>query len=210
MEIGLFFKGMLLGFLASAPLGPIGVLCVQRTVNKGRLSGFVSGMGAAFADTLYATIAGFGLTIIISFIEERQLYFEITGIALLFFLGFKIFYANPVKQFRSQKRGKNNLFEDFISVALITLSNPLALFYFLALFAGFGIVNQQASFFNTLILTLGVLSGASSWWFILSTIVGIFRDRFRLRSIWWINKIAGAIIVLFGLFATIGMFIIKK
>ncbi|MBN2521519.1 MAG: LysE family transporter [Bacteroidales bacterium] len=208
METGLFLKGLLIGFSTSAPLGPIGVLCVQRSLNKGRLSGFISGMGAAFADTFYAILAGFGLTIIIAFIEERQLYFEIAGIALLFFIGIKIFYANPVKQIRS-KRKKNTLFEDFISVALLTLSNPLALFLFLAVFAGLGLVHKQINMFMTFNLVIGVLVGATTWWFILSSLVNIFRERFRLKSIWWINKIAGAIIILFGLFAIIGMFLLK-
>lgn len=209
MEISLFIKGIAVGLSASAPLGPIGVLCVQRTLNKGRWPGFVSGMGAAFADTLYATIAGLGLGFIINFIEEKQLYFEITGIALLFFIGIKIFAANPIKQYRRRGKVKNNLFEDFFSVAFLTLSNPLALFLFLAVFAGLGLVNQGVNQFQTLYLTAGVLAGSTSWWFTLSSLVNKFRDKFKLRSIWWINKIAGAIIVLFGLFAIIGMFFIK-
>lgn len=209
METGLFLKGILIGFSTSAPLGPIGVLCVQRTLNKGRVSGFVSGMGAAFADTFYAILAGFGLTFIIAFIEKQQLYFEIAGIALLFFLGLKLFYSNPIKQFRTKKQ-KNNLFEDFVSVALITISNPLALFLFLAVFAGLGFVYKEMNFISTFYLVLGVLSGAAAWWFILSSLISLFRKRFRLKSIWWINKIAGAIIILFGLFAIVGMFLFKN
>ena len=208
MDTGIFIKGLVIGFSTSAPLGPIGVLCVQRSLNKGRLSGFISGMGAAFADTFYAILAGFGLTFVISFIEKHQLYFEIAGIALLFFIGLKIFYSNPIKQYRS-KKPKSNLLEDFISVAFLTLSNPLALFLFLAVFAGLGFVHKEFNFISTFYLVLGVLCGAASWWFILSSLVGIFRNRFKLRSIWWINKIAGAIIILFGLIAVVGMFLFK-
>src|SRR3972149_1033899 len=203
MDFGLFIKGIIIGFSTSAPLGPIGVVCVQRTLSKGRTSGFVSGMGAAFADTFYAILAGFGLSIIISFIEARQMYFEIAGIALCFFIGIKIFYSNPVKQFRPGNK-KNSLFEDFASVALLTLSNPMALFFFLAVFAGLGLVHKEMDLKLTFYLAIGVLAGATAWWFILSSFINIFRDKFRLKSIWWINKIAGAIIILFGLFAIIG------
>jgi len=210
MELSLFYKGIIIGFSASAPLGPIGVLCVQRTLSKGRLSGFVSGLGAAFADTIYATIAGLGLTMVITFIEEKQLFFEIAGVALLFFLGIKIFSANIVKQARKQKKQRNTLFGDFISVAFLTISNPLALFLFVAVFAGLGLVVEKINFMSTISFIIGVYSGATLWWFILSTIVNKFRDRFRLRSLWWINKIAGTIIVLFGLFAIIGMFFMNK
>lgn len=205
MDLVWLFKGILIGISASAPLGPIGVLCVQRTLNKGRLSGFISGLGAALADTVYAIIAGMGLTIIINFIREQQLYFEIAGIALLFFLGFKIFYSNPAKQMRKSRRGESNLFEDFFSVSLLTISNPMALFLFLAVFAGLGLIKEDLDFYHTFQIVFGVLLGAAAWWFVLSTIVNKIRYKFRLKRLWWINKIAGAAIVLFGLASIIGM-----
>lgn len=210
MDISLFYKGIIVGFSASAPLGPIAILIIQRTLNKGRLSGFISGLGASFADTIYATIAGLGLTMVITFVEEKQLFFEIASVALLFFLGIKIFYSNIAKQIRAKKTQRHTLFGDFISVMLLTISNPLALFLFIAVFAGLGLVVEKIRFISTLSFIIGVYSGAALWWFILTTLVNKFRDRFKLRSLWWINKIAGIIIVMFGLFAIAGMFFLNK
>ena len=209
MEWILILKGMVVGLAASAPLGPIGVLCVQRTINKGRTVGFVSGMGAAFADTVFAAIAGLGLSMIIEFIREQQLYFEIIGVALLIFIGARIFYSNPIKQYRRSRKEPPNLFGDFISMMGLTLSNPMAIFLFLALFAGLGLINKGANFFLTTQILVGVFAGASLWWFMLSTFVNILRDKFRLRRIWWINKIAGTAIFVFALFAIVGMFFIN-
>ncbi len=209
MDIGLFLKGIAIGIGASAPLGPIGVICIQRTLNKGRLSGFVSGLGAALADSFYAIIAGLGLSIIVNFIKEQQIYFEIVGVALLFFIGLRIFYANPAKQLRRQKQKGSNLFSDFFSILALTISNPMAVFLFLALFAGLGLVDEQGGMFSTLQIVIGVFSGAAAWWFTLSTLVNLFREKFRLRRLWWINKIAGLAIFLFGVFAIIGMLFVK-
>ena len=124
MELQYILKGLIVGFSASVPLGPMGVLIIQRTVNKGRVSGFLSGLGAATADTFYSVIAGFSLTYIINFIIAQQTYFQIFGSALLIYIGFRIFYTNPAKQLRKQLRQGTNLFKDFISIFLITVSNP--------------------------------------------------------------------------------------
>ncbi len=187
--------GIIIGFSASVPLGPIGVLCIQRTLNKGRLAGFFSGLGAAFSDTIYAIIAGFSLSFIVSFIEQQLLYIQIFGAGILIFLGIKIFYSNPAKQLRKQKKGKGNLFQDFVSTFLITISNPLAIFLFLAFFASFGVVKKGGGYLDHLLLISGVMMGASLWWFILTSIVNLFRSKINLRRLWWLNKIAGATIV---------------
>ncbi|MCW3785474.1 LysE family translocator [Plebeiibacterium sediminum] len=195
MTLKYILDGIIIGFSASVPLGPIGVLCIQRTLNKGRLAGFFSGLGAAFSDTLYAIIAGFSLSFIVSFIEQQLLYIQIFGAAILIFLGAKIFYSNPAKQLRKQKRGKGNLFQDFVSTFLITISNPLAIFLFLAFFASFGVVKKGGDYFNHMLLIIGVMTGASLWWFILTSVVNLFRSKINLRRLWWLNKIAGATIV---------------
>ncbi len=195
MILKYIIDGIIIGFSASVPLGPIGVLCIQRTLNKGRLAGFFSGLGAAFSDTIYAVIAGFSLSFIVSFIEQQLLYIQIFGAAVLIFLGVRIFYSNPAKQLRKQKKGKGNLFQDFVSTFLITISNPLAIFLFLAFFAGFGVVKKGDNYFNHMLLITGVMSGASLWWFILTSVVNLFRSKINLRRLWWLNKIAGATIV---------------
>ena len=198
---------MIIGFSASVPLGPIGVLCIQRTLNKGRLSGFISGMGAAFSDTIYAVIAGFSLSFIVTFIEQQLLYIQIFGAILLILLGINIFYSNPAVQLRKQRKGQGNLFQDFFSTFLITISNPLAIFLFLAFFASFGAVRPGDHPSNQFTLIGGVLIGASFWWFILSSIISLFRSKINLRRLWWLNKITGAAIVILVIIAfVISMF----
>ena len=187
--------GLIIGFSASVPLGPIGVLCIQRTLNKGRMAGFFSGLGAAFSDTIYAVIAGFSLSFIVSFIEKQLLYIQIFGAGILILLGVRIFYSNPAKQLRKQKRGKGTLLQDFFSTFLITISNPLAIFLFLAFFASFGVVKAGDNYIKHFLLIAGVMGGASLWWFILTSIVNLFRSKINLRRLWWLNKIAGAAIV---------------
>ncbi len=195
------FDGIIIGFSASVPLGPIGVLCIQRTLNKGHLAGFFSGLGAAFSDTVYAIIAGFSLSFIVAFIEAQLLYIQIFGACILIGLGVKIFYSNPAKQLRKQKKGKGTLFQDFVSTFLITISNPLAIFLFLAFFAGFGVVKPGGNVIDHMLLILGVMAGASIWWLILTSIVSLFRSKINLRRLWWLNKIAGAAIVIFVIIA---------
>lgn len=128
--------GMLVGFSASVPLGPIGVLCIQRTLQRGRLSGFVSGLGAASSDIIYAIIAGFSLSFIVTFIEEQFVWIQVFGSIILILLGWHIFRSNPAKQLRKQRSGKskNSYLQDYVSTFLLTFSNPLAIFLFIAFF----------------------------------------------------------------------------
>jgi len=207
VQVDFIIKGLIVGFLASVPLGPVGVLCIQRTINKGRISGIFSGMGAATVDAFFALVAAFGLTFIINFIEEQQFYIQLIGGAVLIFLGIRIFKANPIKQIRRQRKKKNKLVEDYISVLLLTLSNPLAVFLFVAAFAGIGIVGPNDGILKSWLIVLGVFGGAMIWWFTLTFLINVFRKKFRLKQLWWINKIAGLIIIVFGIAAMFSIFI---
>ena len=129
--IELLIKGIVVGYIASIPLGPIGVICIQRTLSKGKLSGFVSGLGASTADTFLSIVAGLGLSFIIDFVVDYTAIFKLLGGILVIFLGFRIFFKNPVHQFRRKKLKKNNLYTDYISTLVLTLSNPLNIFLFL-------------------------------------------------------------------------------
>ncbi|MCG8411641.1 MAG: LysE family translocator [Bacteroidales bacterium] len=206
MNVEFIIKGLVVGFLASIPLGPVGVLCIQRTINKGRTSGVFSGMGAATVDSFFALVAAFGLTFVINFIEEQQFYIQLIGGAVLILLGVNIFRANPIKQIRRHRRKKNKLIEDYFSVLLLTLSNPLAIFLFVAAFAGIGMVSSQDNAFHSWLIVLGVFGGAMAWWFILTFLINIFREKFRLKQLWWINKIAGLAIIVFGIVAMFSVF----
>ena len=202
-------KGIVVGLLVSVPLGPIGVLCIQRTLNKGRLSGFISGLGASVADTIFALIAGFGLTIIINFVREQHLYFQIVGGLVVLYIGLRIFYTNPVKQLKLQRLNKTRLSQDFWSVFLLTLSNPMAIFLFIGIMAAINIANDRLNFFQLILLLAGILAGSVTWWFILSSIANKFRKRIRLRNIWWLNKITGTAIFIFGIGVLVSLWLVK-
>ena len=207
MELEFLLKGIIVGLLASIPLGPVGLLCIQRTLNKGRHSGFFSGMAAASVDAIFALIAALGLTFIINFIKEQQFFIQLVGGIVLIILGLNIFYKNPVKQIRKQKLKKNILFHDYISVFFLTLSNPVAVFLFVAALASIDIVSVESPIMSTLMVVAGVFLGALLWWISLVAFVDLFRKKFRLKQLWWINKIAGVLIVAFGIFAIFYVFL---
>lgn len=196
MNLKYIWDGLIIGFMASVPLGPIGVLCIQRTLSKGKLSGFISGLGAASSDAIYAIIAIFSLSFVVSFIEQQLLYLQIFGVVILVFLGLKIFYTNPAKQLRKQNRKSNSYFQDFVSTFFLTITNPLYVFLFIGFFAGFRVVAPKSNIIDALILIAGVFAGATTWWFILTSIINLFRSKINLRRLWWLNKIAGALIVI--------------
>ncbi|MBS2097358.1 LysE family translocator [Carboxylicivirga linearis] len=196
MSLKYIIDGIIIGISASIPLGPIGVLVIQRTLNKGRLSGFFSGLGAALSDTIYAIIAGFSLSFIVGFIETQMLWIQIIGALVLIGLGLKIFFNNPAVQLRRQKKRSSSLFQDFASTFILTIANPLAVFLFLAFFAGFRVVEAKQELFDRFLLILGVFVGASTWWFSLSSLINTLRSRINLRRLFWLNKIAGSVIII--------------
>ena len=209
MGIELLIQGIILGFSASVPLGPMGLICIQKTLNRGRFAGMVSGAGAASADTFYAIIAAFGISFITDFIHQEQFILRIIGSIILLLLGYKIFVTNPAIQLRKQSRKKDNLIADFISIFFLTLSNPITVFFFGAVFASTGIMKTENTFLELSQLVAGVFLGGMLWWFILTTVVNVFRSKFRLKRLWWINKITGALIAIFGIVAIVGTIYIK-
>jgi threonine/homoserine/homoserine lactone efflux protein len=205
----IFIKGIIIGILVSAPLGPIGIMCIQRTLNRGYMVGFISGLGAASADIIFAVIAGFGFSIIINFIEEKHIYFQILGGIFVLYIGYRIFNTNPVKQLRLQRLNKTRLTQDFGSIFLLTISNPMSIFLFLAIMAALNVANELLSFFELSILIAGISGGAVLWWFVLASIANRFRNKIRLRSIWWLNKITGSVVFLIGLVVILSVWIVK-
>ncbi len=195
MGVLALLEGLVVGFLASVPLGPIGVVCIQRTLNKTRFSGLFSGLGAATADTIFATIAVFSLSFLTEFIELHKVWFTLTGGGLIAAIGVTIF-LKPVKRPSQRRNTRSSLVTDYFSILFLTLTNPAYILLFLTLFAALGITSGGSGS-NTLLLA-GVLGGAGCWWFILTTAVNKLRGRFRLRHLWWINKITGGIVVAFG------------
>ncbi len=179
------------------PLGPIALLIIQKTVNKNRLSGFISGIGVALSDTFYAVIAGFSLTYIVAIIKENQLFFQIFGALALIGLGLNIFFKNPIKEVRKFRRRGNTYFQDLFFSFLITISNPLVVLVFLAVLTGSGVVLSISEPYQSFSIIAGIFTGGCLWWLLLTTVIGFFRHKFNLRVLWWFNKIAGVTIVVF-------------
>lgn len=190
--------GLLIGILVSAPMGPIGALCIQRTLNKGRWSGFYTGVGAAISDCIYCLLTGLGLSFVTDYILEYQIWIEIFGSVALFLFGYYIFRRNPAGSLRTADDRPNAYTRDFATGFLLTFSNPLIIFLILGLFARFNIM--QDSVLITIAGFLSIGAGALLWWLGITTAVSKMSSRFNVRSLWIVNRIIGTIIILFALF----------
>lgn len=197
--IAFFIKGLLIGFSIAAPVGPIGVLCIRRTLADGRLSGLVSGLGAATADAVYGSIAGFGLTMISAFLIDQQTWIRLIGGAFLFYLGLKTFFAKPSDQ-AALAQGKGRL-SAYISTFFLTLTNPMTILSFAAIFAGLGLGAAAGDYASAGVLIMGVFCGSAAWWFLLSGGVSLLRRQFSQSAIRWVNRISGLVILSFGVLA---------
>ena len=192
-------KGFIVGLGASIPLGPLGVLCVQKTLSKGRNSGLFTGLGASVSDTFYAGLSLIGLSFVENLINENRAVVMLVGGIVIALIGLKVYTTNPIKQIRQKSSNKKHL-EDFAEALVMTITNPGALFLILGLFAAVGINSSDNAGNVTIITTLwGVFLGTASWWFLLSTTINVFRKRFRIKQLMMINKISGIVIFVLGL-----------
>jgi len=198
-----FLRGLIIGFSIAAPVGPIGVLCIRRTLADGRASGLISGLGAATADAIYGSIAGFGLTFISSLLIRQQGWLRLVGGSFLCYLGLKTFFARPAEQPATAKG--NDLLGAYASTFFLTLTNPMTILSFAAIFAGLGVGSASGNYFSAGILVLGVFIGSALWWLILSSGVGMIWKKFNPLGLRWINRISGIIITAFGLFVLLSL-----
>jgi threonine/homoserine/homoserine lactone efflux protein len=197
-----FSKGLIIGFLIAAPVGPIGILCARRTLTQGRRAGFASGLGAATADAIYGFIAAFGLTFLSDMFFEHQSWLRVGGGLLLCMLGVRTFRTEPRSDKTIEKTGRVYA-GMYTSTFLLTLTNPLTIFSLAAVFAGFGLAGTRGSMLSAAVLILGVFLGSGVWWLLLVGVVSLFRHRFDSRMLGWVNKIAGIIIGVSGVLALI-------
>lgn len=195
MDALFFLKSLFIGFVIAAPVGPIGVLCARRTLLHGRRAGFFSGMGAATADAIYGFIAAFGLTFVSDFLIDHQSWLRLMGGAILVFMGVKAFRALPVKK-SELPRSARHYAGMYSSTFFLTLTNPMTIFSFAAVFAGFGLAGTRGSTLSAGVLILGVFLGSALWWLFLVGIFSIYRKRFQSHELVWVNRIAG--IIIFG------------
>ena len=202
MDVGLFLEGIIIGFAIAAPVGPIGVLCIRRTLAEGRASGFVSGLGAATADAVYGAIAAFGLTLVTDFLLGGASWLRLVGGAFLLFLGVKTFFARPAER-AAEARGRG-LLGAYASTFFLTLTNPTTILSFVAIFAGLG-VGAASDALSAALLVLGVFLGSAAWWLVLSGGTGLFRSKLSTSGLRWVNRVSGTIIAAFGVLAPSGL-----
>lgn len=203
-----FYKGLIIGFSIAAPVGPIGILCIKRTLTSGRIFGLASGMGAASADALYGCIAAFGLTLISNLLIRELFWLHLIGGVFLCYLGVKTFFSQPANS--AAQAGHRSLLNAYGSTFFLTLTNPLTILSFAAIFAGLGLVKVQSGYSSAASTVIGVFLGSSFWWVSLSTVVHIIRARFRPAGLHWVNRVSGLIILGFGVFALIGVISLKQ
>ncbi|MCD7930642.1 MAG: LysE family translocator [Tannerellaceae bacterium] len=193
--LGLVTKGIVIGVLISAPMGPVGILCIQRTLNKDRWHGFVTGLGATLSDMIYAAITCLGMGVVVNFIEANQGPLQLIGSLLLGLFGYYIYKSNPVKSLNKQDKQKQTFAQDFLTAFLLTFSNVLIVLLYIGLFARFGFILPEYSIGMLIggIISIGV--GAILWWFGITFIVSYMAKWFNVRGIWILNKIVGIIII---------------
>ena len=203
--IDVMLKGMFIGMLASAPMGPVGVLCIQRTLNKGRWYGFITGVGAAFSDIIYALLTGLGMSFVMNLVqnEHNRFYLHISGSIILLLFGIYCWKSDPTKKIHISGHQKGSLWHNGITAFLVTLSNPLIILLFMASFAQLGFVIPD----HPIEMTLGYLSifaGALLWWYGLTWLVDKIRGIFNNEGIQLINKVIGSVVIIFSLVILFG------
>lgn len=203
--VNLVFKGIMIGIVASAPMGPVGVLCVQRTLNKGRWYGFATGVGAAVSDIIYALITGLGMSFVMDLVSnaETKFYLQIVGSIVLLAFGIYSYRSNPTRNMHISGKTKGTLLHNAITAFFVTFSNPLIIFLFMGCYAQFAFVVPD----HPLEMCFGYLSivfGALLWWFGLTWVVDKVRSIFDTTGIIIINKVIGSIVIIFSLIVLLG------
>ncbi len=197
MDFKFLLSGVMIGLLMGAPLGPAGVVCIRRSLADGRLKGLFSGLGIATADAFYGFIAAFGVTFVSSFLIDQEMWFRLIGGIFLLFLGVRTCISEP--QAESSEPKENDYLHAYISMFLLTLTNPMTLISFVALFAAFGVASSNH--LSAMEVVFGVFMGSAFWWLVLMVGISIFKIQFNPNTQKWLNRIAGVIIVTFGIFA---------
>jgi len=199
MDTAFFLKGIVMGFSIAAPVGPIGILCIRRTLTEGRISGLATGLGAATADAMYGTVAALGLTFISGLLLSQRDWLSFVGGGFLIYLGFTTIRANaPTTTVTDADRG---IVGSYLSALFLTLTNPMTILFFTAVFAGLGIADAAGDYVSGGLLVLGVFIGSALWWLLLTGGVVLLQTRVENISLVWINRIAGVVLIVFGVAA---------
>jgi threonine/homoserine/homoserine lactone efflux protein len=202
VNLSTFLRGLVIGLSIAAPVGPIGVLCIRRTLADGRAIGFASGLGAATADGLYGAVAAFGLSLVTNALVDQRLWLQAGGGTFLCYLGVRTWLAVPATTSNAAAGGRG-LTAAWASTFVLTLTNPTTIISFAAIFAGLGLGRSVGGRGAASLMVLGVFLGSALWWLILSTGVGLLRSAFTPDRLRWVNRGAGVIIAAFGVAALV-------
>jgi threonine/homoserine/homoserine lactone efflux protein len=197
MLISLLLKGMLVGVVIAVPVGPVGILCIRRTILDGRLAGLFSGLGAATADSFFGIVAGFGLTVVSDWLFHYQDFLRVGAAGFLLYVGISSLMTDPVARRRSDS-DPEGLFGDFASTFALTITNPVTVLSFLAIFGAIGFTGEEATLSHAAVLVAGVWIGSFVWWVGLIAATGLLRVPFQRQHLVWINRGSGGILVFAG------------
>jgi threonine/homoserine/homoserine lactone efflux protein len=198
MEFTILLKGIFIGFAMAVPVGPIGIMCIRKTLAEGRLRGLIIGIGAATADMLYGCVAAFGLTIISNTLVSQKIWIRLIGGALLLFLGVRTFRTRPADP--NILINSSGILRSYLTTVFLTLTNPMTIFVSIAIFAAVGL-GTGLGYFSAAALVVGVFIGSCLWFLLLSSGVTLFRKKLDLVGLRWVNKIAGILIIISGVYA---------
>lgn len=199
------YKGIIIGIIVSAPMGPIGILCVQRTLNKGRMHGFVTGLGAMFSDLIYASITLIGMGFVDNLMQTNRQLIQFIGSIVIILFGVAIFLTNPLKILRpSSNNTETRYYQDFGTAFLLTLSNVAIVFLFISLFARFQYSPLDKSWFSFAVGVISIGLGALAWWFFITTYISKLKRYFNRQSLKFFNRIVGIILMILGVLGIIG------
>ena len=196
MSITLLLQGILMGLVVAVPVGPLGLLCINRALAMGPTYGLFSGLGVATADALAAAIAALSITLVSGFLSEYQLILRLIGGAFLCYLGYTIYRTEPVTQARI--KDINGLFGAYATTFFLTFSNPVTILSFVAIYAGWHVPSLNGQYIAAATLTIGVFIGSALWWVVLFIGLEAFHEKFNLRFLFWVHRVSGAIIAALG------------
>ena len=202
MELTIFLKGILIGFAMAVPVGPIGIMCIRKTLTDGRLRGLMIGLGAATADLLYACVAAFGLTVVSNAIATERTWIRLVGGLFLLFLGVRTFRAHPADP--KVPANSSGLLRSYLYTGFLTLTNPTTIFAFIAVFAALGL-GDELNIVSASTLVTGVFIGSGLWFLFLSSGVIFFRKKLDIVGLRWVNRIAGVLIIISGVIAIVSV-----
>ena len=197
-SLPLLLKGFVVGLLVAAPMGPVNILCIQKAITRGRVAGFITGLGAALGDAVFALVAALGLTAVAAFIEENEFWFRLPGGVLLLFIAILLWRSHPHYEQGSQT--SSGIFRSVVTTFVLTVTNPITLAGFATLFVAWG-MSTGLHLVNASNVVLGVLAGSSAWWAILALLVGLLHGRIEDKHLLALNRAAAIAAVVFGLYA---------